>query len=234
MVKAKVQQDGGAMKKILLLVLAVSLVGSLAFGQTQVLSRNAVGYIKVNVAKGNLMMIQTPFENLNGSGRFNIGELLGSNFPSGTKSYFWNKDLQEYKSETFTTRWIPGTNTFLRGAGMFVNIPGTAASNSYDIFMMGEVPDKNTAPTSSMNVVQGLQMMGFMYPVATPLTSTVLKTSAKFGDKLYYWKADQTWGSETFTTRWVPGSLIFEPGQSYYYKTTNAQVWTETKPYTWP
>jgi hypothetical protein len=222
------------MKKILLLVLAVTMVGSLAFGQTQVLSRNAVGYIKVNIEKGKMMMIQTPFENLNGSGQYVVGELLGSNFPSGATAYFWNKDRQSYQSEGFVTRWIPGTNKFSRGMGMFLKIPASAASNSYDVFMMGEVPDKTTAPTTSMFIVQGLQMMGFTYPVATPLSNTLLATTAKRGDTLYYWKTNQSWGSEGFITRWVPGTLVMEPGQSYYYKTTNAQVWTETKPYTWP
>ena len=102
-------------------------VGSMAFGQaTQVVSRNAVGYIKVTIPKGTLMMIQTPFENLNGSGYYSIGELVGSNFPSGTVSYFWNKNLQQYKSENFTTRWIPGTNTFSRGEGLFLKIPANA------------------------------------------------------------------------------------------------------------
>lgn len=222
------------MKKILLLVLAVTMVSSLAFGQTQVLSRNAVGYIKVNIEKGKMMMIQTPFENLNGSGQYVVGELLGSNFPSGTTAYFWNKDQQQYKTENFTTRWIPGTNKFSRGMGTFVRIPGSAASNSYDVFMMGEVPDKTTAPTTSTYIVQGLQMMGFTYPVATPLTNTLLATIAKRGDSLYYWKADQTWGTENFVTRWIPGTNVLQPGQAYYYRTTNATVWTETKPYTWP
>ena len=99
---------------------------------------------------------------------------------------------------------------------------------------MGEVPDKVTAPTTSLYVVQGLQMVGFMYPVATPLTNTSLATTAKWGDVLYYWKTNQSWGSENFVTRWIPGTLVMEPGQAYYYKTTNATVWTETKPYTWP
>lgn len=199
-----------------------------------VIGRNAVGYIKVNIPRGNLMMIQSPFENLNGSGRCVVGELLGSNFPRGAIAYLWNKELQQYKSEGFTTRWIPGTNTFSRGAGVYVKIPGTAASNSYDIFMTGEVPDRFTAPASAMPIVRGMQMVGFMYPVSTPLTNTALATTAKRGDIVYYWKTNQTWGSEGFVTRWIPGTFVLDPGQAFYYQTTNATVWTETKPYTWP
>jgi hypothetical protein len=200
----------------------------------RVTGRNAVGYIKATIPRGNLMMIQTPFENLNGSGRYVVGELLGSSLPRGTTAYIWNRDLQQYKSESFTTRWIPGTNTFSRGVGVYVKIPATASLNSYDIVMMGEVPDRITAPTSSMSIVRGLQMMGFMYPVAIPLTNIALATTAKRGDTIYYWKTNQSWGSEGFVTRWIPGTFVLEPGQACYYETTNATVWTETKPYTWP
>jgi hypothetical protein len=226
------------MKRTALLILAFALVGSLVFGQTQVLSRNAVGYVKITIPRGSLMMIQTPFESLDGVTSVNIGELIGSNVPNGTTAYFWKQGAQAYGSEGFVSGfgWVPGTQTFIRGQGMFLKIPAGAPSNSYDIFMMGEVPDRFTAPTSQLTFVQGLQMVGYMYPTETPLTNSMLSNIASNGDTLYYWKTNQQWGSEGYVAGfgWVPGTLVLKPGESYYYKAKGANVWSEAKPYTWP
>ena len=224
------------MKRILVVVLALAFIGGIAFGDptNQVLSKNAVGYVKVTIPRGALMMIQTPFENLSGAVDFSVGELLGSNIPGGSVAYFWSKADQQYKSENFGTRWIPGTNRFERGEGLFVRIAANAVSDYYDIFLMGEVPDSITAPTSEMQFVKGLQMIGYMYPTEIPITNSMLTSVAKGGDALYYWKTNQQWGSENFGTRWIPGTLKLQPGQAYFYKTTNTSLWSESKPYSWP
>ena len=230
------------MKRILVVVLALAFIGGIAFGDptNQVLSKNAVGYVKVTIPKGSLMMIQTPFENLTGEAGFSIGALLGSNLPNATIAYFWHTGLQQYRSEqyfTSLTRWMPGTNIFDRGQGMFVKIPSSATLDSYDVFLMGEVPDEVVAPTTDVAIVKGLQMIGYMYPTEILLTNSVLRSIAKNGDILYYWKTNQQWGSEQYFAslgRWMPGTLVLQPGQAYYYKTTNVTVWSEAKPYTWP
>ena len=225
------------MKRILVVALALAFIGGIAFGDptNQVLSKNAVGYVKVTIPRGALMMMQTPFESLSGAIDYSTGELLGSNVPNGTSIYFWNQNSQEYVSERFiSSRWQPGTNRFERGEGLFMAIPATAGSNSYDIFLMGEVPDTLNAPTSDTAFVQGLQMIGYMYPTAIALTNSALTNIAKRGDSIYFWKEDQTWGSERFISRWQPGTLVLQPGQAYYYSTTNATTWSESKPYTWP
>ena len=224
------------MKRILVVVLALAFIGGIAFGDptNQVLSKNAVGYVKVTIPKGALMLIQTPFENLSGATYYNVGEILGSNLPVGSVAYFWSKGDQQYKSENYGTRWFPGTNRFERGEGLFVKMPSTAQSNSYDIFLMGEVPDSITAPTSEMYIVQGLQMIGYMYPTEVPISNSMLTSIAKSGDVLYYWKTNQQWGSENYGTRWFPGTLKLQPGQAYFYRSAKTNLWIEAKPYSWP
>ena len=59
------------MKKIALVVL-LALVCSIAYGQTQVLSRNAVGYVKILGEKGKLTLGRSDFEAMDAAGNLTM------------------------------------------------------------------------------------------------------------------------------------------------------------------
>ena len=65
------------MKKIALVVL-LALVGSIAYGQTQVLSRNAVGYVKILGEKGKLTLGRSDFEAMDSAGGIQVSNMFGN------------------------------------------------------------------------------------------------------------------------------------------------------------
>lgn len=225
------------MKKIVIAALALGLVGSAAFAQTNsVLSRNAVGYVKVDAVRSNLTFIAHNFIDING-GPVTVTNLLGTQVPVGTTVTIWDPAVQQYRSESRNVvGWNPGTNRLNAGRGFWLRIPNGAASNSYAIYLMGEVPDKTTLPTSTVSIVSGLNMTGYPFPVATHWTNTTLAKSAPVGATVVFWNpVSQAYNSAARNVvGWNPSTNRVFPGQGFWFRTTIATNWTEVKPYTWP
>jgi hypothetical protein len=255
MVKAKVQQDGGAMKKILLLVLAVTMVGSLAFGQTQVLSRNAVGYVKVDAGSNNLAMCTLNFNafdnriisiftnQLTGGGNKDASDQILKWDPVG-KVYiiFWKTPTGQWRQFPSTG---DATNTLQPGETFWIR--NTHTSNQ-TVYLMGEVPDSSTAPTRNVSVISNLNMVAYSYPTEIAITNLNLPNAKSGGNKdasdnilvwnpvakayKIYWRSPVGW-------RLFPGTSntwdTIQPGQGFWYKRlSNSFTWVENKPYTWP
>jgi len=219
------------MKRIGVVIAILALVG-VAYGQsTQVLSRNAVGYVRVAAAKGTLSLIAHNFVSIDGS-TVTTTNLLADQAPANSVVYGWNRANQAYFSENYIGGfgWFPGTNVLERGNGFWLKIPSGAASNSYDIYLMGEVPSE----TNLDNIVDGITLSGYPYPVSTLWTNTDLAKSAAVGDKLYYWDGSYKTINYIDGFGWFPSDVVIEPGMGFWYLTTNASLWQETKPYTWP
>ena len=68
------------MKRIALVVL-LALVCSIAYGQTQVLSRNAVGYVKILGEKGKLTLGRSDFEAMDAAGGIQVSNMFGNQLP---------------------------------------------------------------------------------------------------------------------------------------------------------
>lgn len=235
------------MKKLALALIGLTLVGSSAFAQTTgVLSRNAVGYVKVTIPKGKLALIRNDFEDISGSG-LAITNVIGDQVPVGSTILLWDytfnpapKYIPINKAAANRGGWgAGGTNRLVRGQSFFMQIPSSAASNEYQVYMMGEVPDKTTAPTSTVGVITSLGMYGHPYPVSEYWTNTTLAKNAAVGDSLLLWNGDAYvpynkaaanrggWGAAT--------NVILAPGQGFWFQTSNASSnWTVPKPYTWP
>ena len=73
------------MKKIALVMVLLVFVGSVAIGQTtQVLSRNAVGYVKVLGEKGKLTLGRSDFEAMDAAGGIMVSNMFGNQLPDDT------------------------------------------------------------------------------------------------------------------------------------------------------
>ena len=226
------------MKRTAVLILALVLVGTWAFGQTQVLSRNAVGYVKVVAEKGKFHFMGHNFLNIDGS-MVTITNLLGDQVPIGSTVYVWDPVGQAYVSASRTIAgWgAGGTNVLPPGRGFWLSIPSGAASNYYDIYLMGEVPDRISMSTSTVSVVSGFSMTGYPFPAEEFFTNTTLAKNAQIGDTMYYWTTNQTYGSLSRTVAgWGIAAQNFKvtPGMGFWYKANASTNWQEPKPYTWP
>lgn len=223
------------MKKILSVVFAVMLVGLMAFGQTTtpVLSRNAVGYVKVIAERGKLVLGRVDFLPLDGSAV--ASNVFGNQLPNGTQILSYDPSIAAYRidSKSFAG-WSTNIN-FATGKGFWVKIPLTAASNAYDVFFMGEVPSSSTAPTTTLQIAQGVTQLGFPYPTEVVWTNTALAKAAKRGDQMITWDGTNYVINSLSFAGWAFPNMILTPAQGFWYKTqTPATNWQVAKPYVWP
>jgi len=229
------------MKKLALALIGLTLVGSSAFAQTTgVLSRNAVGYVKVSVGKGKLELIRNDFEDITGAG-IAITNIIGNQVPTDSSVLLWNYSLQTYiAANKLRSGWdAQGTNRLLRGQSFFLRVPSTAVSNEYQVYLMGEVPDKTTAPSTTVSVINGIGMYGVGYPVTEKWTNTTIAKAAKTDDSVLIWDySNQTYvAGNKLRSGWdaTGVALTLRPGQGFWFRTSlGATNWVITKPYTWP
>ena len=226
------------MKKSVILALGLAVIAGSAFAQTnQVLSRNAVGYVKISAVRSNFVFIANNFKSLSG-GPVTVTNLLGTQVPNGSAVFVWDSAAQAYRSENRGfAGWTPGTNRLDLGRGFWLKIADAGPSNVYQVYLMGEVPDKNTAPTTTLPIVTGFNMVANPYPVATKFTNTAIAKAGVNGDAVFFWnpEAKNYYSENRGFAGWVPGTNMVSPGQSFWYRRSGgATNWVEAKPYTWP
>jgi hypothetical protein len=233
------------MNKILAGILAVSMTAGLVSAQDPVLSRNAVGYVKVELQKG-LNLITHQFQPMTGDGARTVSDLFDLNaFPSGTILQKWDYASQRYvANETKVTfpqaAWSPGTNTFELGESVWVRIPQGAPQNVYTNIMMGEVPDVDSISVS----MGGLTFVGVSFPISVHITNmaSVLNYPLRSGDIVQRWNAEtQNYQQEVYQTfptpQWTPGTMEISAGQGIIIRRPTAlssAEWNQEKPYEWP
>ncbi|HMP76654.1 MAG TPA: hypothetical protein PKE12_10200 [Kiritimatiellia bacterium] len=226
------------MKKTIVIALGLAVMAGSAFAQTnQVLSRNAVGYVKIEAVRSNFVFIANNFSNLLG-GPVTVTNLIGNQVPIGSSLFLWDPAAQAYRSESLLfSGWTPGTNRLNTGRGFWLKIADAGPSNVYQVYLMGEVPDKNTQPTGTIPIVSGFNMVSLPYPVSIAFTSTALAKSGAIGDSAFFWNpVSKTYYSESLIfSGWTPGTNRVAPGQAFWYRRGgSATNWVEVKPYTWP
>lgn len=229
------------MKKLIWVVAVLLIAQAAANAQTQVLSRNAVGYVKITAERGKLVLGRSDFESLDGSGGIAVSNLFGDQVPANTTVYLWDRVTASYKSVTKLARggWgSAGSNRVQRGEGFWLKVPAAASNETYDVFLMGEVPDRYTAPTTTIPGLSGANMLGYPYPVQVYWTNTVLAMTSPPNSSLFLWNpTSQAYQSYTKLARggWGTGSnIVLQPGQGFWFRTTSSVSWVEIKPYTWP
>ena len=224
------------MNKILVAATAVALAVSASAQTNQVLSRNAVGYQRIDLPAGGLEFICNQFNQLDSS-----PSVLSNALPAvsnNTQAILWDAGIQQYVTITRTKgSWGPGgTNPIQRGRGFFIRSPGGIQQT---IYIMGEVPDRLTATQTVSYAVSGISALGGGYPVSTQWTNTQLALGLPNNDQVIVWDAAIT-NYLTYTKTkgaWGAGTnLVLRPGQAFFVRKNSAgtNVWTEVKPYTWP
>ncbi len=244
------------MKKILLLVLGVMLVGSLAFGQTQVLSRNAVGYVKVDARSNGFTLVSIPFNAFSNTAQGIFGaQLVGGTPGASDQVLFWDKAGQQYvtlyKDNSGIWRdantFAVATNIIVPGDGFWIR---NRRTTNQTVYLMGEVPDKLTMPTNAIAGVVGFNIIAYTYPTEALFTNLLLFSVANKGtpgaaDQVLFWNKETQSYSTYYasTTGWrdantfaLVSNLVVYPADGFWFRRRGAVgfTWTETKPYTWP
>jgi len=229
------------MKKIALVVL-LAVVGSAAYGQTQVLSRNAVGYVKITVRSNSLFVARNDFNGLTSA--LAISNAIGDQLPPNSQILLWNKSIQSWRPPIIKTAFgwgSAGSNVLSRGDSFFIKLPKSVPSNSYQVFFMGEVPDRNTTEGTgtTFNIFPGLNLNADSYPVSRKWTSTVMSAKLPPNSQILVWnETNQSYNAPIIKTAFGWGTsgnaLTIDPGVGYWIRATGTVSFSETKPYTWP
>jgi hypothetical protein len=243
------------MKKILAAILAVGMIAGVASAESNVLSRNAVGYVKTTVQPGDFAMLHNTLLPLDAEPA-TPSKVFGDSLPVGSQIFLWNSVSQTYQISSYeetvgppptfvtSTNWSLDTAELSPGVAFWVALPDDAPAADYDITIMGEVPSDASL---SVDVVAGFNMVAYPFPVSVAWTNTILSQNAEIGDQVFLWNVDSkgyqvaayeevTGPPPTFTvsSNWVPSTLVIEPGAGIWYQTSSGKTWSETKPYDWP
>lgn len=225
------------MKRIVSLVAVALVAGTMAYGQTNVLSQNAVGYVKVTIDAGDLALLRYDFEQIDGSAS-TLSNTVGDQVPSGSNAYMWDRSAKSWVLAAKGTRgWSPDA-AVARGDAFFLQVAAGAAEPAYDVFLLGEVPGaNNNADSTVVDNVEG-DAVGFPYPAATALSAMDMATQAASGASVYLWdQVNQAWATPvTKGSRGWASDPTIEPGEGFFIVTAvGAPIdATEVKPYAWP
>ncbi len=219
----------------------LGLAGSGLEAQTvPVASRNVAGYIKLTVAKRGLYQVHYPMMPLD-LPAVTVNDIMG-HLPNGSSLTFWDPAAQAYRDGSAAEvkllgAWSPGTNNLI-GKTFWLQV-GDSATASFDIFLVGEVPDARSLPVASVPLaVSGpgtLNLLGYAYPAETHWTGTWFAVHAANGSALMtYDTASGGYVSSVKEGGAWSRDIVLQPGQGFWLNSRNLTNWTETKPYSYP
>lgn len=225
------------MKKLMSLV-ALAVVGSVVAASAQeVLSANAVGYVKRTIPAGGLQIVSVPFDNIaSDDGSYKFGETqIAADAPIGTSVMFWDADAQQWAVGSKGGKgWGSYANKTLEaGEPFFLQNAGT---DSLEVTAAGEVPSVEKT-TRAYAGGDGLSFIANPYPVDCNFGDTELATQLPVGASVMFWDADsQQWavGSKGGKGWGSYASKAVEAGEGFFIKTASEGTWEAVKPYTWP
>lgn len=228
------------MKKTLWIVMAAALIAAVVTASAQeVLSQNAVGYIKKTLpAGGQFVAMSIPLDSMSNT-EIVFGETsVADEAPVNTFVYFW---------DIVNQGWIAGGKS-TKGWGAFANrvlVPGEGflmkspvdSTEDVDVTITGEVPSDATLSRG----IPGGDAFGSLanpYPVDFTFGTSALASNSPVNTFVYFWdivnqgwiaggKSTKGWGA--FANREIQageGFLLRAPG--------GAMTWDTEKPYTWP
>ena len=224
------------MKKILLasaLVLAIAVSAAVA---QEVLSQNAVGYIKVATPAGKFVSVAQPLNNM-GKAENKFGETsIAQELPVGSTVFFWDNTLQGWGGGMKSGKgWAGGQSNRVvaPGEGFFIKSPQDG-----EVTITGEVPDEPSAD----RVIPGGGAFGSVanpYPVDFKFGESDIAKNATVGSSVFFWDmALQGWGGGMKSGKgWAGGqsNRVVQAGEGFFLKEAGSVTTLKTqKPYTWP
>ena len=235
------------MKKTLWIAMVGALAVSVVAASAQeVLSANAVGYIKKTLpAQGGLVMMSIPLDSMTDTNIVFGRTSVAQEAPQNSTVYFWTEASQTWNLGGKGIKgWAAGQSNRVVAAGEAFFLKGpTNAIDPIDVTITGEVPPTIAQPMLSRAVIaQGqLGTLANPYPVDFKFGESQVAKDAAQGSVVYFWtEASQTWNLGGKGIKgWAAGqsNRVVAAGEGFFLKASNATsfAWTEpVAPYTWP
>ncbi len=230
------------MKKTLWIAIAGALAASvIAASAQEVLSANAVGYIKKTLpAGGKLVAVSMPLDSMTEANNVFGRTSLAQEMPVGSIVYFWDETLQGWGGGIKSGKgWSVGdSNKVIKpGEGFFIK-GNPAAVADVEVTITGEVP-ADTTMTRALLGGNALGTVGNPYPVDFKFGDSQLAQDAPVGSIVYFWDmALQGWGGGIKSGKgWSVGdsNRVVQAGEGFFLRQVGAAgSWEAAKPYTWP
>lgn len=230
------------MKKTLWIAIAGALVASvLAASAQEVLSGNAVGYIKKTLpAGGKLIALSAPLNSMTESTIVFGHTSIAAEAPVGSVVYFWDPVTQGWGGGSKSAKgWAAGQSNRVIASGEAFFMKGNPADVAdVEITITGEVPADPTL-ARAMPGANNLGTIGNPYPVDFKFGESSLASNATVGSVVYFWdSAVQGWGGGSKSAKgWAAGqsNRVVLAAEGFFLKEAGSvTTWTNAKPYTWP
>ncbi len=229
------------MKKALWIVMAAALAVAVvaATAQTEVLSANAVGYIKKTLpAGGDLVAMSIPLDSMTNANLVFGETSVASEAPEGAFVYFWDVVGQTWiQGQKSSKGWGAYGNQVLQpGEGFFLQGDAAAASE-VEVTITGEVPS-DAQISRSIPGGNALGTLGNPFPVDFIFGTSSVASNAPEGSFVYFWDVvGQTWiqGQKSSKGWGAYGNQAILAGEGFFLQSPgSATTWDVDKPYTWP
>lgn len=120
------------MKKLMSLVALAVVASVVAASAQEVLSANAVGYVKRAVPAGKLQIVSIPFDNIaSDDGSYKFGETqIANDLPQGSRVMFWDDANQVWSGGSKSAKgWSAGeaNKVVAAGEGFFIRTSSEGA-----------------------------------------------------------------------------------------------------------
>ena len=225
------------MRKVVVIAICAVLAASASYAEN-VLSQNAVGYVKVELSAGEVALVTHQFNDIDGNPQ-TPSTVVGDQMVTGSRLFTWNGsayDIEDYLAGTKSNpdAWTPDTAAIEPGVGFFLE-----AADAADVFLLGEVP---ADATIDLTAEVGVTALGFPYPANEYWTNTLTASGANLTDRFFTWNgasydiADYLADTKSNPDAWTNPGEILEPGEGWFYESTllAPRVSAEVKPYDWP
>ena len=234
------------MKKTLWIAMAGAFAASVVAASAQeVLSENAVGYIKktlpaAKAGVGQFIMAAIPLNSMTEASNVFGRTSIAQETPQESYVYFWNVPLQQWDSGKKGTKGWAGAQSnhvVLAGEGFFLQGP-PLTNYPVDVTITGEVPEED--PVS--RAIPGGNAFGAVanpYPVDFKFGESALAKAATSNSYVYFWNTElQQWDSGKKGSKGWAGAQsnrVVLAGEGFFMQEfADVTTWTNVKPYTWP
>lgn len=230
------------MKKTLWIAIAGALVASvIAASAQEVLSANAVGYIKKTLpAGGKLISLSIPLNNMTEASNVFGRTSIAQEAPVNSVVYFWDEVNQAWSGGPKSGKgWAAAqSNRVCKSGEAFFLKGATTNTADYEVTITGEVPSDATLARA---IVGGnaLSTVANPYPVDFKFGTSGVASNASVNSVVYFWDvANQAWsGGPKSGKGWAAAqsNRVVLAAEGFFLKEIGtANVWTNAKPYTWP
>jgi len=230
------------MKKTLWIAIVGALAASVVAASAQeVLSANAVGYIKKTLpANGKFVMVAVPLNSMTEASNVFGRTSIAQEAPVNAVVYFWDEVNQRWASGNKTSKgWgsVQSNRVVLAGEGFFLQGPPLTNYN-VDVTITGEVPENNDRARAIPGAA-ALGTVGNPFPVDFKFGESDLAKNATTNSVVYFWdETNQRWASGNKTSKgWgsVQSNRVVLAGEGFFLQeAAGVTIWTNTRPYTWP